>query len=301
MAIDTFGRILIEQSVLLKTQFAGGKTDQHFAAWRAYMRRIPRCGAIILSPAMDKVLMIQPYGAKGWQFPRGKLNAEETHKEAAAREVMEECGVDVRDLLREDRFIEKRIDGTLHKLFIAFPMAETVATSIKCKKEIAAIKWISISDLPCTAETGRNFFGVWPFVPTLRQWIRKRTTVPDQHEQRDEAFDEEQEVSASAANAVNVATFGANDGGQKGWSFEAMLAANQRLGYKPAKVLDQEDRRRIPELHMSSPPSSPGMSSASSIELAASSSKQSLRSRIFIDGNRLLQIFVRAWKGNSKT
>ena len=268
LPIDTFGRMLIDRSALLKSHFAAGSADQHFAAWRAYMRRIPRCGAIILSPAMDKVLMIQPYRARGWQFPRGKLNAEETHREAAAREVMEECGVDISHLLRDDRFIEKRIDGTLHKLFIAFPMAETVATSIKCKKEISAIKWLGIAELPATPEAGKNFFAVWPFVTPLRKWIRKRTNISD----NDEAFEEEQEVPASAADAVNVATFGSTD--QKGWSFEDMIAANQRLGYMPARVVDEDHVRRIHTPVITTP-------------------------YAIFDGARLLQVFLRAWKGSS--
>jgi len=43
-------------------------------------------------------LLILPAGSKGWRFPKGLLNPDETPREAAIREVQEEGGVDARIL-----------------------------------------------------------------------------------------------------------------------------------------------------------------------------------------------------------
>ena len=230
--LEKFGRMVIEHSRILCKYFPRETRERSFIEWKEYMRRIPRLGAIILNAQMDAALMIQPYGSKnrGWQFPRGKINAEEGHCEAAAREVLEETGVDVSHLIREDRFIEKRIDGTIHKLFIAYPLSESIATGTRTKKEIDAVGWVKLTDFPkwnSSSSDDKYYYGVAPFVHALKQWVRahgvQEDTGPD-----DEAFREGEEVPASRADAVNNDTFG----GGTGWSFEAMLAANRKLGYK---------------------------------------------------------------------
>ena len=231
IGLERFGRIMIETSALLSKYISANKRDQYFDEWREYMRRIPRLGAIILNPEMTAVLMVQAYGGKkNWQFPRGKLNSDESHVEAAAREVMEECGVDVSSLLREDRFIERRIDGTLHKLFIAYPLSQSVALSTRTKKEIEAIEWVPVKDLPkpngsCPA--GLKFFAVFPFVDSLRHWIKTSRSYEDEG---DEAFKEGGEVPLVEADRANGDTFDGDGSG--GWSFDAMLEANKKLGYK---------------------------------------------------------------------
>jgi mRNA-decapping enzyme subunit 2 len=235
--LERFGRMVIEHSRLLSKYFPRETRERSYIEWKEYMRRIPRLGAIILNPQMTSALMIQPYGAKnrGWQFPRGKINADEGHCEAAAREVLEETGVDVSHLLREDRFIERRIDGTIHKLFIAYPLSESVATGTRTKKEIDAVGWVKLKDFPkwsgaSPQDDHKRYYGVMPFVQPLKQWVKAHGTPQEESGQDDEAFREGEEVPAGRADAVNADTFG--DGGGGGWSFDAMIAANRKLGYK---------------------------------------------------------------------
>jgi len=233
--LERFGLMVIESSRLLSKYFPRETRERSFLEWKEYMRRIPRMGAIMLNPQMTAALMIQPYGSKnrGWQFPRGKINADEAHCDAAAREVLEETGVDVSHLLREDRFIEKRIDGTIHKLFIAYPLSESVATGTRTKKEIDAVGWVPLKDLPkwsssSPAEDKRSY-GVLPFVQPLKQWVRAHGAAHDESGANDEAFREGEEVPSGRADALNTDTFGEGAGG---WSFDAMLTANRKLGYK---------------------------------------------------------------------
>ena len=229
ISLEKFGRVLVETSALLSRYLPAHKREHLFDDWRDYMRRIPRMGAIVLNPTMDSVLMVTPYGRKHiWQFPRGKLNSEESHEAAAAREVMEECGVDVCHLIKPDRFIERKIDGTVHKLFIAFPLSESVPLATKTKKEIEAIEWIPVRELPGGSDEHRKFFAVSPFVDALRNWIFKQKAVRSDFDD-DESFREGEEVPAAKADLVNEDTFGVSSGG---WSFEAMIQANRKLGYK---------------------------------------------------------------------
>jgi hypothetical protein len=37
-----------------------------------FIVRVPVCGGIILSPTMDKVLMVKGFGSKIWTFPKGR-------------------------------------------------------------------------------------------------------------------------------------------------------------------------------------------------------------------------------------
>lgn len=50
------------------------------------------CGALLLNPACDKVLMVKAWGIDMWGFPKGKVNEGEPLIDCAVREVEEETG-----------------------------------------------------------------------------------------------------------------------------------------------------------------------------------------------------------------
>ena len=66
----------------------------------------PRCGAIILSSDMRKTLLVKGR-SQCWSFPKGKIEEYllESSEEAACGEVMEETGVDIRDLIDADNYL----------------------------------------------------------------------------------------------------------------------------------------------------------------------------------------------------
>lgn len=240
MALDVFGQLLIEESQVLSRIYPHDQRAAKYREWQEFLRRVPRLGAICLNPSLDKVLMIQPFGRnrKCMQFPRGKLHAGEAHAKAAAREVWEECGIRIENLLDEDRWFEAVIDQTLHKLYLVFPVMEELVPSIQCNKEIEQILWVPLADLPGFSKIpidDRGFFGVAPFVHHIKSFVKglggKRPALPTikilKRPQRDEGGDEEDAL----ADRFNEEAFGSADAGAKGWDFDSMLAANTKLGY----------------------------------------------------------------------
>ena len=81
-----------------REQFAE-RSEREAAAGAA--QAVPVMGAIMLSPELDKCLLVRSWGPQGaWGFPRGKINPAETDIHCAAREVPPPghfdmwCGVD---------------------------------------------------------------------------------------------------------------------------------------------------------------------------------------------------------------
>lgn len=79
-----------------------------------------RCrGAILLDPEMTKVLLVRGYKKDaGWGFPRGKLSKDETAAQCAQREVLEETGLDITGMLREQDYIDATLSNQDTRLFI---------------------------------------------------------------------------------------------------------------------------------------------------------------------------------------
>jgi len=245
MPLDMFGQLLIEESQLLSKIYPHDQRAARYRDWQDYLKRVPRLGAICLNPSGDKVLMIQPFGRnrKCLQFPRGKLHAGEDHAKAAAREVWEECGIRIENLMDESIFFESYIDQTLHKLYLVFPVMEELVPSIQCNKEIEQVLWFPVNNLPgwsnkSDSSDDRNFFGVAPFVPHIKAFIKRTFGSPSKKNQlppirilqrpTQEEFEESKEDPE--ADRVNAETF-PEDHREGGWSFDAMMNANSKLGY----------------------------------------------------------------------
>lgn len=105
---------------------------------------------------------------------------EEPHM-CAVREVFEETGFDMAALLSPKDFIERQVMDRLVRLYLVVGVPRDTAFSPRTRKEIKAIEWFSIADLPShkrdqapRATLGLNanaFFMVMPFVKPLRKWI----------------------------------------------------------------------------------------------------------------------------------
>ena len=70
-------------------------------------QRVPTYGVIVFNRSMDKVVMVRSYGARSWNFPKGKVNEKEAGHDCAAREVAEEIGINLHSKLDLDSWIEK--------------------------------------------------------------------------------------------------------------------------------------------------------------------------------------------------
>ncbi len=63
--------------------------QKNFLTWKG---KIPVVGCILLNHSRKKVLLVKNWKGNGRTFPRGKMNENESCKDAAVREVQEETG-----------------------------------------------------------------------------------------------------------------------------------------------------------------------------------------------------------------
>ena len=93
--------------------------DELYKSWTEYKHKVPVYGAICLNTALDKCIMV-----KGWKsgssygFPKGKINRGEREADCAVREVLEEIGLDISEIVDENAFIELTIGEQKTTLFI---------------------------------------------------------------------------------------------------------------------------------------------------------------------------------------
>ena len=55
--------------------------------------KIISCGSIVVHN--DKLLIAKPYQNRAWNIPKGKMNPGENYYDAARRETLEECNIDI--------------------------------------------------------------------------------------------------------------------------------------------------------------------------------------------------------------
>ncbi|KAI9216063.1 DCP2-domain-containing protein, partial [Blastocladiella britannica] len=135
--------------------------EQAFDHFLQYKFRVPVCGAIILNDAYDHVLLVKGWSSKTWSWPRGKINKGELELKCAVREVEEETGFDIspylcrtahpptpKDHPDEPDFIELTIKEQRLRLYIAAGVPSDALFMTRTRKEIAAIQWHPITDLP---------------------------------------------------------------------------------------------------------------------------------------------------------
>jgi len=66
-----------------------------------YQSQIPVYGAILLNKTLDKVLLVMNIRQTNYSFPKGKINQNESELDCAAREVWEEIGFPITNMISE--------------------------------------------------------------------------------------------------------------------------------------------------------------------------------------------------------
>eukprot|EP00028_Trichosphaerium_sp_Am-I-7-wt_P004848 CAMPEP_0168525358 /NCGR_PEP_ID=MMETSP0405-20121227/11248_1 /TAXON_ID=498012 /ORGANISM="Trichosphaerium sp, Strain Am-I-7 wt" /LENGTH=290 /DNA_ID=CAMNT_0008547841 /DNA_START=44 /DNA_END=916 /DNA_ORIENTATION=+ len=157
----------------------GDQFEQIFDVFKNYKMRVPVYGAIILNATLDKCLLVQGWGQRSsWGFPRGKVNKDEDGLLCAIREVYEEIGFDLKGHVSEKDHLKLFRNEQECKLYIAPFIPEDTFFEPQTRKEIGAIQWVKVSDLPSQqSKNGKDrskYFLVLPFVKKLRQWIKRK-------------------------------------------------------------------------------------------------------------------------------
>ncbi|KAI1180350.1 hypothetical protein F4777DRAFT_529900 [Nemania sp. FL0916] len=191
MSLRTFSLKMFQHCPLLAS-FSTAAHLKAFDEFMLYKTRVPVRGAVMLNDAMDAAVLVRGYkkGAS-WSFPRGKINKDEDDIDCAVREVYEETGFD----LRAAGLIEKNapvhpLEVTMHaqqvRLYVFRGIPEDTVFETRTRKEIGAIRWYKLADLPAyrkrkekgaggpqapAAAAAGKFYMVAPFMAQLRQWV----------------------------------------------------------------------------------------------------------------------------------
>ncbi|CAL8470769.1 g10311 [Coccomyxa elongata] len=159
--------------------------DSIYARFSAYKQTVPVMGAILLNTNMDKCLLVRGFkNSASWGFPKGKVAKDEADAACAIREVREETGLDISDMLVEEECIERHIKQQRSKLYIITGVEETTEFEPQVRGEIGAFGWHYVTSLPAseeaamqynTAEGARHhFYQVAPYVSQLRRFVKKK-------------------------------------------------------------------------------------------------------------------------------
>lgn len=121
------------------------------------------------------MLLVQGYGSKtSWGFPKGKVNESEEPHQCAVREVLEETGFDISDLIDPELYLDAIINDQTNCLYLIPGVPRSTKFQPKTKYEIRAVKWFPVSELPASKKdsvnpnypglTPNNLYMALPFV-----------------------------------------------------------------------------------------------------------------------------------------
>ncbi|ORY86161.1 Dcp2, box A domain-domain-containing protein [Protomyces lactucae-debilis] len=159
--------------------------EQHETAFDDFMKykiRVPVRGAIMLNHDMTQCVLVRGWkSSAGWGFPKGKIDKDEDDSDCAVREIREECGFDISDLVKSNDFIEMVIKEQQVKLYIVREVPMDTSFEPQTRKEIGKIDWFKLDDLPTynkeaqrsTNATKKKYYMVAPFLGPLRTWIKR--------------------------------------------------------------------------------------------------------------------------------
>ncbi|KAL3289298.1 hypothetical protein HHI36_003728 [Cryptolaemus montrouzieri] len=140
---------------------------------REYKLTIPTYGAIFISQDNSHVLMVQRYSGN-WNFPRGKMKSGENPEEYAVREVFEEVGLDISNLIKSDEYIESKKEEKYSTLgimnnYLDHHVAKNPSLPSFRMEEFAKTMFMAIPSVCNEIENLPAF---------LREWRKYKLTIP---------------------------------------------------------------------------------------------------------------------------
>ncbi|KAJ1666383.1 mRNA-decapping enzyme subunit 2 [Coemansia sp. RSA 1813] len=189
MTLKTFAGRMFRHCPLL-SQWAHD-SETAYQTFLDYKFKVPVCGAIILNPTLDKVVLVKGWNSRSsWGFPRGKINKDEPEWQCAQREAIEETGFDILPYLVEKQKIEITQADQKVVLYIITGIPEDTEFMPTTRKEISQVQWHWIDDLPCAGKPDRNYgngnqgskapadkehryYLIKPFIKRIKVWVAK--------------------------------------------------------------------------------------------------------------------------------
>ncbi|XP_017010881.2 uncharacterized protein DCP2 [Drosophila takahashii] len=183
VGIKQFAMQLFQHIPFLNKHF--GTVDQILDEWKNYKLSVPTYGAILVSEDHNHCLLVQSYFARNsWGFPKGKINENEDPAHCATREVYEETGFDITDIIDANDYIEAFINYQYTRLYVVRNIPMDTQFAPRTRNEIKCCDWFRIDALPVNkndaiskAKLGKNsnsFFMIMPFVKRLKKWVSER-------------------------------------------------------------------------------------------------------------------------------
>ncbi|XP_030372380.1 mRNA-decapping enzyme subunit 2 [Scaptodrosophila lebanonensis] len=183
VGIKQFAMQLFQHIPFLNKHF--GTIHQILEEWKNYKLSVPTYGAILVSEDLNFCLLVQSYFARNsWGFPKGKINEHEDPAHCATREVYEETGYDITDIIDANDYIEAFINYQYTRLYIVRNIPLNTQFAPRTRNEIKCCDWFRIDALPIKkndaisqAKLGKNansFFMIIPFVKRLKKWVNDR-------------------------------------------------------------------------------------------------------------------------------
>jgi len=115
----------------------------------------PGVGVLVILQCNDKILLGKRKGSHGhgeWSFPGGHLEMNETPDECGKRELLEETGIDIRDLTPIDMGYTNDVFISDNKHYITiyqkYLIDEVIDAEMKEPNKCFEWMWADINDLP---------------------------------------------------------------------------------------------------------------------------------------------------------
>ncbi|XP_033156905.1 uncharacterized protein LOC117138968 isoform X2 [Drosophila mauritiana] len=209
VGIKLFAMQLFQHIPFLNKHF--GTVDQILDEWKNYKLSVPTYGAILVSEDHNHCLLVQSYFARNsWGFPKGKINENEDPAHCATREVYEETGFDITDLIDANDYIEAFINYQYTRLYVVRNIPMDTQFAPRTRNEIKCCDWFRIDALPVNkndaiskaklGKTSNSFFMIMPFVKRLKKWVNDRKAGI---EPRRRKFSGQQSPKASSPTNMN--------------------------------------------------------------------------------------------------
>ncbi|XP_038883995.1 mRNA-decapping enzyme subunit 2-like [Benincasa hispida] len=174
--LKEFTSLLFKSCDVLKPYVA--HIDDIFKDFTSYKVRVPVTGAIIMDETFERCLLVKGWKGSSWSFPRGKKSKDEEDHACAIREVLEETGFDITNLLNKSEYIEVIFGQQRVRLYIIAGVKVDNIFAPQTKKEISEIAWHRLDDLEPASDNvisrgmnGLKLYMVAPFLASLRSWI----------------------------------------------------------------------------------------------------------------------------------